>query len=438
MTSPLCRAIFLGCLLTIGALHGAIVAPAWNHPPHQQKEGLFWQTHWYNREAHAPRIGYTRRARINAPNAVLDPRWGVRTETRENGLLLIQTETDLFQIRSAELYAELWGGHPGTANKRVTINGRNTYSLPRSGTESAHCTYTYPAIPLEPTDLVNGYNAVQWNVDPGSTFWGHAMVDQAAIRLALTNNHPDLVTLNLHDVHCRVEATVHASEETIALSLTGPTLPQDRIKRVTYQGWYRGYDENGNHHREDWHGFTQDRNPVGFLATVEQAPFEAEWDIRMLPAQKNVAVRAIVTFKALPNTPYVTAATSGLSIPDRPHAAVHLYTPIDLPESFWSRANNTKTCTLVLDEPAAAIEQATLYVKTWTGGPGSVNNYFTLNGTHFPVAEGHQHEIQFNQLEVDPKLLRQGRNSIRLLSDTEHHGIEIIYPGPALMVRVRR
>jgi hypothetical protein len=57
---------------------------------------------------------------------------------------------------------------------------------------------------------------------------------------------------------------------------------------------------------------------------------------------------------------------------------------------------------------------------------------------HHPVAEGSGHTRQFNRLRVDPKILKPGANMIELLSDTEHHGIEILYPGPALMIRYRR
>lgn len=434
---PIARFCLTLLILLSWSTQAATVAPSWEHPPHQQREGVFWRTHWYEREAFTPRLGFTRRARINASNAVLDPRWGIRTETRENGLLLIQSEEDLFQLRAAELYVELWGGHPGTANKRFTINGRHTYTLNRYGTEAAHCTYSYPTVPLEVTDLVNGYNAIQWNVDPGTTFWGHAMVDQAGLRVALTNTHPDLVKHKLNKLSVRVQAKIRSSDERIDLALDGNSLPLDQIESVTYQGWYRGYDENGNLQREDWHGFTQGRQPVAYLASTDRAPFKASWDTRMVPAQKNVAVRAILSFKGLPETVYLTSAKSGLSIPDRPNQAVHLYAPIDLPESFWSRANNPKSCTIVIDENPQSIEQAILFVKTWTGGPGEMKDYFTLNDTHFPVAEGHNHEIQYNQIAIDPNLLRQGSNTIRLLSNTEHHGIEIIYPGPALMVRVR-
>ncbi len=433
---------FVWVFLLIGEIctkpvHAATISPSWDLPPHQQTEGVFWRMHWFERDLTSPVLGYTRRPRINAPDAVLDPRWGVRSEARENGLLLIQTEEDLFQIRSSELYAELWGGHPGTANKRFTINGRSTYQIPRHGTEAGHCTYSYPVIPLMPTDLVNGYNAVQWSVDPGTTFWGHAFVNQAGIRMALTNNHSDLVLKNLDAFSVSVTAELDRDNELIHLKLDGAPEMLSKVNSVVYQGWYRGYDENGNLNREDWHGFTKDKEPMAFLDTADQAPFHGRWDVRLIPAQKNVAVRALIEVDGLENAVYLTAATTGLSIPDRKDLAVHLYSPVDLPASFWSRDHQVKTCNIVLDEDPHLIEMAELYVITWTGGPGEVEDYFTLNGHHFPVAEGHAHEIQYNRLSIDPKLLRKGNNTIRLLSDTEHHGIEIIYPGPALMVRTR-
>jgi hypothetical protein len=53
------------------------------------------------------------------------------------------------------------------------------------------------------------------------------------------------------------------------------------------------------------------------------------------------------------------------------------------------------------------------------------------------VAEGARHELVYSRLPADPRNLRRGLNRIELLSDTQHHGIEVIYPGPALMVRYR-
>jgi hypothetical protein len=162
-----------------------------------------------------------------------------------------------------------------------------------------------------------------------------------------------------------------------------------------------------------------------------------KWDTRTLPAQKDVAVRAAIRFKADTNLVFLTAATTNLAVATRTGADVNLFAPHDLPTHFWSRANQLKTCNIDLDLDPARIQRAELNVVTWAGGAGTVKEYFKLNGVHYPVAEGSRHELIYSRLPVDPKTLKRGLNRIELLSDTEHHGIEIIYPGPALMVRYR-
>ncbi|MFT4586893.1 MAG: hypothetical protein ACI9VS_000244 [Candidatus Binatia bacterium] len=417
-------------------LTGSVSAQSWDAPPAEQTEGAFWRTHWYERGIEHGNPSFTRRMRINSPEVSLHPRFGKRKEARENGLMLIRAEEDLFQVTAAEYYAELWGGHPGTANKRVSVNGRSIYEVPEVGTEDEHCAYSYPSTPLKITDLVNGYNAFQWAVDQGSTFWGHAMVDNACLRVALTNTHPDLGKLGLADFRATVEASAFGGDrEGFALRLD--TSKTDTIARVDYQAWFRGYDDNGNLKETDWHGFTFKREPAEWIGSSTKEPFAVDWDTSMLPAQKDAAVRAMIRFRDSTNVVYLTGDSSGLEIRKPAGVAVELFAPRDLPKKFWARAGRLKTCHISLKMKAASIERAELYVKSWTGGAGKVEDYFKLNGRHYPVAEGSGHEIQFNRLPVDADLLKRDDNRIELLSDTEHHGIEIVYPGPALMVRWR-
>ena len=427
----------LSIILAMIASHTAFAAPGWEAPPAQQKQGQLWRYHWYQRGLTNANPAYEGRFRVNAPEISLHPTFGHRVEPRENGMMLIKAEEDLFQLTAAEFYCEAWGGHPGTANKRITVNGRSTYFLPRVGTEDGHCTYFYPAIPLKITDLVNGYDAFQFAVDQGTTFWGHMLVDNAAIRVALTNTHPDLSKLGLGDFTATVEAEPLAGKEGFTLRLNPAPQVSAQIASVDFQGWYYGYDENGNMKRLDWHGYTKSRLPVATVGTVAQAPFTLNWDTSLLPAQNKVAVRAAIRFQADTNLVFLTAATSGLEIIPREGSQVVLFVPHDLPDHFWSRAKQLKTCTLDLDLDPARIERAELNVVTWAGGAGTVKEYFKLNGVHYPVAEGSRHELIYSRLPVDPKTLKRGLNRIELLSDTEHHGIEIIYPGPALMVQYR-
>ena len=397
----------------------------------------FFRLHWYERGIEHSNPAYDRRFRVNSSEVVLHPQFGKRVEARENGMMLIVAEEDLSLLTQAQLYLETWGGHPGTANKRVTINGRSTYFLPRVGAEEMNCTYSYPLTDLRISDLVNGYNAFQFALDQGNTFWGHMIVDNACLRVGLTNNHPDLVKAGLGDFRAALKVSPSGgASEGFDLSVDGAETAL--VESVDFQGCYFGYDENGNSLNKDWHGFTKARLPVAILGTATNAPFHVKWDTEMLPAQKDVTVRATLQFKGQTNLVYVTATSPSFEIPERPASEVTLYCSHDLPKGFWSRANRKQKCTIYLEVDPARIEKAELHVNAWTGGAGNVKDYFKLNGHHFAVAEGVNHEFSYSRLDVPPPVLRHGINEIELLSDTEHHGIEILLPGPCLMVRSRK
>jgi len=410
---------------------------SWEDPPSQQAEGVFWRYHWYERGLAAGNPAFAGRFRVNAPDSSLDPEFGNRVEARENGMMLIRAEEDLFRIRAAEFYCEAWGGHPGTANKRMTVNGRNTYPLPRVGTEEEHCTYFYPSVRLLITDLVNGFEAIQFAIDRGTASWGHMLVDNAAIRFALSGRHPDLLGMGLASFRAAVNVEALSDSEGFRLTLVSPPDALEKIARVDFEGWYYGYDENGNLKRQDWHGFTRNRLPAAVLGTTDHPPFTMQWDTSMIPAQEGVAIRAEIRFKTDPDLVYLTAAAGGVEIERRGRSRVVLFSPHDLPRPFWSRANQLKSCHLDLNVDPARIENAELHTVAWTGGAGGVTEYFRLNTRHYPVAEGNRHELVYTRLKVDPAILRRGLNRIELLSDTEHHGVEVSYPGPALMVRYR-
>jgi CubicO group peptidase (beta-lactamase class C family) len=63
---------------------------------------------------------------------------------------------------------------------------------------------------------------------------------------------------------------------------------------------------------------------------------------------------------------------------------------------------------------------------------------FTHNGRPLAVTGKGKHDVIYSTLPLDPKLLVKGSNRTELLSDPEHHGIEVLQPGPALVVRCRK
>ena len=99
---------FLTLAICAFAAIGSRAAPQWDAPPEQQTEGGFWRWHWYQRGLTNANPGYDSRFRVNSPEVSLHPVFGRRTEARENGLMQIRGDEDLFQLTAAEFYAEVW------------------------------------------------------------------------------------------------------------------------------------------------------------------------------------------------------------------------------------------------------------------------------------------------------------------------------------------
>ncbi len=397
----------------------------------------FWRESWLipgsdggNPQTIGPRV------RVNDPFVAFQAAYKDRRELRHNGMVQIRLDDDVTTIRAAELYLEVWGGHPGTIGKRVTLNGRTTYDLPENGTADRECTHLYPSLPLRITDLLRGYNVLQFACDRGQTFWGHFLVDQACLRYELPVGHAALAKADRTGFGARVQA--QAVGETIALTLVADGPGVADIAAVEFYGFYEGYDENGSGGGRQWHGFTRAREPVGHLGTVKTPPFSLDWDVSMLPAQAGVGVRALVRFKSSPDLVYRTPVRESLEIATRPTVDVAVLALKELPRPFWSRANRLKSAAIVLPMEPSRVERAELHVGTWTGGPGEVKDYFKFNGRHFPAADSSDHRSYYHVFPIDRGLLRAGENTVEVLSDTEHHGIELLTPGPALIVRYRK
>jgi hypothetical protein len=166
--------------------------------------------------------------------------------------------------------------------------------------------------------------------------------------------------------------------------------------------------------------------------------FVSRWDLSMLPEQEDMGVRAIVHFKEISDLAYIAPEVRGLRTLDRSGSHVRVYRSADLPQPFWSRAGRKKACTVALDVEPERIERAELRVTIWDGGNGTVADYFTLKGRALPVAANGKHRVIYSVLKLDPALLRRGQNRIELLLDTEDHGLEVLLPGRALVVRIKR
>ncbi len=378
--------------------------------------------------------------RVNSPDSATG-KFKDNPQAHQKGKMILEIAEDLSQVQRAELYLELWGGHQGTANKRFTLNGKSEYELLEVGTAEKNCTYSYPVIPLKLEELRRGANELQFTCEKGTSFWGHYIIRAACVRLYLKPGCDQLEKARLLDFHPEIAAQpAKRPPERIRLHLLAPEEMMQRIESVEYWGKYRGFDENGNRSGDDWHGYTLDRNAKAIIGIATDSPFHVDWDLSMIPDQKDMRVMGVIRFKDQPNLVYVTSISTGLPTPPRGETTVSLYGATDLPRPFASRLGRIRKCNIPLDVAPEQIERAELHVVVWDGrGPGGVPDPFTLNGHALDVSEWRgRHTLIYTVLSIPPKLLKRGDNEIRLLSRTEHHSIEILLPGPGLMVRKKR
>ena len=398
-------------------------------------QGVFFREHWAEFDANISN-SRGRMLRVNDANLSLHEVFGKRQEALANGFTLISVPEDLFGLRGADLYLEVWGGHPKTANKRFLINGKQIYTFPDDGTEEGHCAYSYPLIRLKVEHLVNGQNAFQFACDRGETFWGHFIIDEAAVRCYLKPDHPDLRKYNLQDFEARVQ--LQSPNLTLFdhthISLSYPKNCEKSIISVEYFGRYLGFDDNGNKLDNDWHGYTHDRKYVNNIGRATSPPYSLIWDTSMIPDQDEpIALKALVHLKG--GFHYWTDVLDNLAFPKNRNK-VELYKCATLPIPFWSRTSRLVTATINLPQYLTNVESAKLMVRVWDGGEGTVKEHFKINGYPYSITSGRaNHDLVFTNIELNVKHLKPGVNTLELLSDTEHHGIEVLLPGPCLSLR---
>jgi hypothetical protein len=378
------------------------------------------------------------RLRVNDRVVSLDPEFGHRPEARANGLMLLEIDEELFHVAEAELFLELWGGHPGTRGARFILNGRRVYRIPEAGTSSGACTYTYPVIPIQIGDLVRGVNAFQFVCDRGKAMWGHLIVDNACVRLYLDRESLSAAepALSLEPLYLNVSELPDREALRLGIEQIPDSSVADALESVEYFGFYHGFDDTGSGRSRSWHGFTQNRQWRNHIGSATSPPFAAVWDTRMVPDQRaSMLVRALLHYRS--GFHRWSRVSRGIVLPARRERVKLLFLK-GLPKPFWSRMGRRLGGDFVLSVAPNRIRKSELLVKIWDGGEGSIRDPFTLNGHAYRIVTGRAiHDVVFARADVAIEHLRRGANKVEVVSDTEHHGIEVLLPGPCLVIRYR-
>jgi hypothetical protein len=378
--------------------------------------------------------GGNRDWRVHDPNAKAE---GAR-QFLPNPVLAISIG-DLTGAIRAEALLDRWGGHLRTADRRIRFNENAWLDIPTlTTTPGGRADYFYfqdnPVIDVPLGHLKPGSNTIEGTCGALEGYnWGQWGLYSLILRV-----YYDPATRDLS--HGRIASPIAG-----ATLVENPTVSVEcgpKTQRVDVLAWYDGYDENGDGVFRDWHGgyFQPSRGQPAVLAdhvgSATRAPWTVNWNTRWVPDQDPGRIKLIARVQQDDGTWMVTSPVEGLSL-RRDGESVRMYRAQAIPERFGVRTDQRRSCSITLPagfEPSRVVDSA-LALRTWHGWDGH-HEPLQFNAFSFPIG-GNNHHYAFKYLAIPASAIRPGDNTFAIHSKTEHHMLEVLWPGPALFVRMR-
>lgn len=349
---------------------------------------------------------------------------------------------DLNGAVRAEAVLDRWGGHPGTSEKRVRFNGNAWITVPELQTTPAghqpvcFMSQDNPTVAIPLQHLREGENTLEGTCGDQLCYsfrWGQWGWNAIVVRVYYGPAKP----------HPRGRVVSPGPGETLGENplLRAEAKAPGGIERVDFLAHYTGYDEDGDGVFTDWHhsyfysrrvepvpGDPRIRNHAG---TARRAPYEVKWNTRWVPDQPGGRLKVLARILGKDGVWFVTEPVEKLSLA-RKESSVQLYKPYDVPERHWVRDGRRSSSKVRIpsDHDLAKATEASIHVRTWNG----IDEKLTVNDWAGAIAGGN-HVYTYSVRPVPISSLKQGENVIGFHSTTEHHGVEILWPGPALIVR---
>ena len=387
--------------------------------------------------------------RVTDPNVDLT-RWPYLAPYLPNPQLHISID-DLTDAVRAEAIYTIWGGHVGTGGKKVKFNGNNWIDIPplstANGIPSGHSGNQYMSqiiavldVPLG--DLHTGDNYFEGTntgqeQDPDGQ--GHHGWYGVIIRIyydPAKKSHPT------GSITSPSQGGTFGENPTFTVSGSGG----GGVNRADILAYYDGYDTDGDgvfqEYHSDYHKAWGDQMEIhDHVGTATGgSPYNVNWTTTWLPDQAPGTMKLIAHIRDNNGIWYVTPEVTNLTF-QRNSGSVRFYKPQNVPEWYWVKDgldDKSSNFSIPGGDDLSKATDALFLIRSWNGvnGDAAQGTYYNLsvNSWNAPTF-GQDHYYSFDGLSISPSELHTGSNTVKLICNSNVHGVEIMWPGPAMLVR---
>jgi hypothetical protein len=340
---------------------------------------------------------------------------------------------------SATLLIDYWSGHPGTTDKRLRLDDGPWQSfdplLEGSTAEESfkNVAQFNLAVDVPLPALTDGSLSLEGACGANGFKWGQWGWYGFLLHTALD---PVRFPPNPATVHLVTENNGTFTDSP-TVEITTPPGAAD-ITEVRVFARYEGPDENGDGVLTGWHGFFHHSAWLGHVGTLTAPPWRLTWDTTWIPDQKPGTIALIAHVRDTRGVWTATPILDQLTL-ERPHHRVVMHSSFRTRPFFWVRDGQLKSAVIptgIADDPAQA-EAAVLYLRGWNllNNEAGYTPVRLNTGPWLTHVTGRDHYFSQDYFPVPPAQLQVGDNLVAFTSSTKHHGVEILWPGPALLLR---
>jgi hypothetical protein len=340
---------------------------------------------------------------------------------------------DLDGAERAEVQIEMLMCHAGTSNKRIRIGKGDWLRIPEAygipgGRTEAYQSMTYPIVTLPLSSLKTGENTFELTAGRQIYHdfnWGQSIIYGATFRIYYDDSkeHPTGRIISPEP------GSTIGENPAIRVDATS----RSGIRQVDFIAYYEDFNYKGDNNWRGWQYAFHYGELIHHIGTVKEQPYMITWDTSWIPDQ-NLPIKIMARITDNNGISYITPAVERVKF-ERETGSVRLYRPYDVPERWATRAGATHSCKVSIRDDLNRAAEAKMMLVNWDG---YLTDEIGINGQKIVKNTGLDHDISYNEISIPLDMLKPGMNMPYTYSATEHHGIEVNWPGIALKIRYEK